>query len=133
RLLGAKIRDRALDGVLGQHRAVNLDRGQVQLLHDHAVLDLLRLVDRLALEPFGRERRRRDGRAASERLELGVLDASIVADLDLQAHDVAARRRADESSAYAIVTLVERPDVARVLVMFDDLVAVCHGTRSYFP
>ena len=56
-LLGAEIGDRALDRVLGQHRAVDLDRREVQLLRDHAVLDGRGLVDGLALEPLGRERR----------------------------------------------------------------------------
>src|SRR6185369_12350429 len=38
--------DRALDRVLGQHRAVDLDGGQVQLFDDLGVLDRHRLIDR---------------------------------------------------------------------------------------
>src|SRR5581483_7974495 len=45
---------------------------------------------------------------------------------DLQLHHVAARGRADHAGADALVVLVERADVARVLVVIDDLVAVCH-------
>src|SRR4029434_3565988 len=44
---------RRLDGVLGQHRAVDLDRRQLQLVDDIGVLDLGRLVHGLALQPFG--------------------------------------------------------------------------------
>jgi hypothetical protein len=47
-------------------------------------------------------------------------------DLDLQLHHVAAGRRADHAGAYAVVALVEGADVARVLVVFDDLGAVSH-------
>src|SRR5260370_17087275 len=62
--------ERGLDRVLGQHRAVDLHRGQLQLAHDVGVLDLGRLVHRAALEPLGAQARRGDGAAAAERLEL---------------------------------------------------------------
>ena len=107
---------------------MDLHRRKIQLFGDHAVLDRLGLVDRLALEPLGGERTRRDGRAAAERLELGVLDLAVVADLDLEAHHVAARRRADEAGAHAVVVLVEGAHVARVLVVLDDFIAVCHDS-----
>src|SRR5207245_10159474 len=45
---------------------------------------------------------------------------------ELQLHPVAAGRRADHAGADGFVRLVERADVARVLIMIDDLVAVCH-------
>ena len=61
--------DRGLDGVLGQDRAVDLDRRQREFLGDLAVLDLRRLVDRLALDPFGHQRARSDRRTAAEGLE----------------------------------------------------------------
>ena len=50
--------DRALDRVLGEDRAVDLHRGQVELVDDVDVLDRLGLLDGLALEPLGRERRK---------------------------------------------------------------------------
>src|ERR1700730_9411194 len=60
-LLVLIILDRRLDGILGQDRTVYLDRRQGQLFHDRGVADLHRLVDRLALEPFGRQAARSDG------------------------------------------------------------------------
>src|ERR1700722_6222794 len=90
RLLLAVVGDGALDGVLGEHRAVDLHGRKVQLFDNLGVLDGLGLVDGLSLDPLGGQRRARDGRAAAEGLELGVLDDAIVVDLDLQAHDVTA-------------------------------------------
>src|SRR5262245_37290324 len=118
---------RRLDRVLGEHRAVDLHRRQLQLVDDVGVLDLASLVDGLALEPFGGQARRRDGAAAPEGLELRVLDdAGVDVDLDLQLHHVAALRRADEPRAHAWGVLREGPDVARVVVVIDDLVAIGH-------
>src|SRR5690606_14409142 len=87
-------------------------------------------VDGLALQPLGGERRRGDRRAAAEGLEPGVLDDAVVADLDLQAHDVAARGGADEAGADVLGVLVEGPDVLRVLVVLDDFLAVRHDVLS---
>src|SRR6185436_10202117 len=103
-----------------------LHRRQRQLLRDVRVLDLGRLVERLALDPFGDQRARRDRRAAAVGLEARVLDAAVGADLDLQLHHVAARGGADHAGADRVVALVERADVARVLVVIDDFVAICH-------
>ena len=44
-------------------------------------------------------RARRDGRAAAEALELGVLDDALLVDLDLELHHVAALGRADDADA----------------------------------
>src|SRR5262245_19063112 len=91
-----------LDGVLGEHGAVDLHRRQLQLVYDVRVLDLGRLVHRPALEPLGGQARRGDGAAAAEGLELGVLDdPRLDVDLDLQLHDVAALRRAHQPGAHA--------------------------------
>ena len=79
------------------------------------VLDLQRFVHGLALHPLGGQRRRCDRRAAAEGLELGVFDdVGLRIDLDLQLHDVAALRRADQAGADFGAVLVERADVARV-------------------
>src|ERR1051325_6779068 len=51
------VRQRGLDRVLGEYRAVDLDRRQLQLVHDVRVLDLRGLVDGLALEPLRGEAR----------------------------------------------------------------------------
>src|ERR1044071_5933222 len=89
-VLLAVVANRRLDRILGQDRAVDLHRRQRQVLGDLGVLDRLRLVQRLALDPFGRERRRGNRRAATEGLELRVLDEAVGADLDLKLHDVTA-------------------------------------------
>src|SRR5919198_3124652 len=52
------VRERRLDRVLGEHRAVDLHGRQLELVDDVGVLDLRRLVDRLALQPFGGQARR---------------------------------------------------------------------------
>ena len=107
---------------------MNLDRRQGQIFGDLRVLDSRCLVDRLALDPFGDERTRRDRGTAAEGLELGVLDDAFRTHLDLQFHHVAASRRADEARADAFVVLIERTDIAGILVVIDDLVAVSHGS-----
>src|SRR5450432_1385214 len=67
--------DRRLDGVFSEDRAVDLDRREVELLDDRGVRDLSCLLERHALDHLGRERARRDRRAAAERLELRIRDA----------------------------------------------------------
>jgi hypothetical protein len=69
----------------GAHRSFALDRRQRQFLHDLGILDRKRLLDRLALDPFGGERRGRNGRPTAEGFELCVFDdAGLRVDLDLQ-------------------------------------------------
>src|SRR5262245_53229788 len=126
-LLALVVRDGRLDGVLGKHAAVDLDRRERELLDDLRIADLLGFRQRPALEPLGRERGAGDGRAATEGLELGVHDA-VAVDLDLELHHVAALGSADDARAHVGARLVERADVARVVVVIENLVAVCHGT-----
>src|SRR5688500_3662349 len=115
RALFLVVRERRLDGVLGQHRAVDLHRWQLELVHDVRILDLGRLVHALALQPLGGQARGGDGAATSEGLELGVLDdASLEVHPDLELHDVAALRRAHEARAHARRVLREGPDVTRI-------------------
>src|SRR5687767_9184450 len=132
-VLLAIVLDRGLDGVLGQDRAMDLHRRQRQMLRDHGVLDGLSLVESLALDPLGRERGRGDRRAAAEGLEPRILDAAIGADLDLQLHHVAAGRCADEAGADAGIALVQRADIARVLVVVDQFLAICHVYSPKIP
>src|SRR5690606_436903 len=106
-LLGAEVGDGTLDRILGEHRAVDLHRREVELLDDGGVLDRLGLVDALSLDPLGGERRRSDRRAAAEGLDLRILDDAVVADLDLKAHHVATGRRPDEPGAHVGIFLVE--------------------------
>src|SRR3989344_3767343 len=128
--LGLVIRNRRLDSVLGQHRAVDFHRRQRELLGNLGVLDLARLLDGLALDPLGQQRARGDGTAATVGLELSVLDDALLVDLDLQFHDVAAGGRADHAGAHVRVTLVQHAHVARILVMVQYLVTVYHGCVS---
>src|SRR5438552_4472113 len=120
------VRDRRLDAVLGEHRAVDLDGRQGELLHDLRVLDLHDLVDRLALHELGHVARARDGAPAAERLEARILHDAVVADLELELHHVPALGCAHDASPDVRIVLGERPDVARVRVVVDHLVAVCH-------
>jgi len=64
---------------------------------------------------------------AAEGLELGFFDhLRFGIDLHLQLHDVAAFRRAHEASADVGIFLGQAPDVARIVVVIYDLVAICH-------
>ena len=105
---------------------MDLHRRQREFFGDLRVLDVHRLVQRLALDPLGHQRRGGDGGTAAVGLELGVFDDALLVDLDLQFHHVAAGRRADHAGADAVVVLVEGADVARVFVVIQNLFAVCH-------
>ena len=101
---------------------MQLDGREAQVLGDVAVLDRGRVVERAPLHPLGGHGRARDRRAAPKRLEARVGDrARGRVDADLQLHDVAAGGRADEARADVGVLLVEGADVARALVVVDDL------------
>src|SRR5690606_26463646 len=123
----AVVTHRRLDGVLGQHRAVDLYQWQSQLFGKLRVLDGFRLFQRLALHPLGRQRAGRDGRAATVGLGLGVFDHALLVDLDLQTHHVTASRSADHAGTDGRILGVELADVTGVFVVVDDLVTVCHG------
>src|SRR5580698_2481341 len=121
------VTDRRADGVLGQHRAVDLHWRKRELLNDVGVRNFECVFDGLALDPLGGERAGGDGRAAAEGLELGVLDdLGLGIDANLEAHDVAALRGADEAGTDFVGGLVELADVAGIAVMIDYLIAVCH-------
>ena len=104
-------------------RAVDLHRRQAQLIDDVGVLDLERFVHGLAAQPFRRQRRTGDGAAAAEGLELGVFDhAGFRVHLHLQLHHVAAFGRAHHAGADVGIALVERADVAGIIVMIQNFV-----------
>ena len=104
--------------------AMQLDGREGELLGDVRVLDACGLVETLALDPLGGQRGRRDGRAAAERLELGLHDLAVLVDLDLELHDVAAGGRAHHARAHVRLLRVQLAHVARVLVVVDDLIRV---------
>ena len=102
---------------------MNLDRREVQFLHDRRVLDSKRIIHRASLEPFGCEARACDGRAAAEGLELRVLDdLRIGIDLDLKLHHIAAFGRADKPGTDAGIFLVEASDISGIVVVVNDLI-----------
>src|SRR5579871_1078404 len=68
------VANRCPNGVLSQHRAVNLHRRKSQLLHNIGVLDFESFGNCLALHPLRRKRRRSNGRPATEGLELGFFN-----------------------------------------------------------
>src|ERR1017187_7093380 len=74
-------------------------------------------------------RARGDGAAAAISLETGFLDDAVLADLDVQLHHIAAGRRADHAGADARIVLVERANIAWVLVVIQNLFAISH--RSF--
>ena len=126
-MLDPVVRQGGFDCVFGQHGAVQLDRGQRQLLGDVGVLELEGLVDRLSLDPLGGQGAAGDGRAATERLEFGVDDLAVLVHLDLELHHVAAGRGPHESRAHGDVVLVEGADIAGVLVVVDHVGVVGGG------
>src|ERR1700687_5019603 len=124
-LLFLPVANGGADCILSQHRAVDLHRRKRELLHNVHVLDGESFVHGFTLDPLGGERGRGNGGAAAEGLELGVFnDVGFTIDLDLQLHDVAALGRADQAGAYVRALLIHRADVARIVVVIDDLIAV---------
>src|ERR1700688_1403414 len=123
------VRDSRLNGVFGEDRTVNLHGRKAQLAHDVRVRDGERFLNRLALDPLGRERRAGNGRAAAEGLELGLFDdLRFGIDLHLQAHDVAAFGRANQACAHVRIFLGQAANIARMFVVIDYLIGISHFT-----
>ena len=117
---GAPVLDRLVQGVGGQVGAVHLDRRQaVERVGDVAAAHLERVVELHADDQLGDHARGRHGRAAAEGLELDVLDAVVVGDLDVDVHHVAADGVAD--AADGDVGALERAHVARVAEVLERL------------
>jgi hypothetical protein len=118
---------RDLQPVRGQHRAVHLHgRQAAEFVRDLLLRDGDGLLQGHPLGELRHDRRRRDGRAAAERLELDVGDA-VVVDLDRDLHDVTTHRVADLPHA---VGVVYHAHVARVVEVFHYLLGVEHGGWS---
>ncbi len=126
-VLGLPVADGGADGVLGEDGAVNLYRRKSELFDDVGIGDGEGFSYRFALDPLGGERAGGDGRAAAEGLELGVFDdLGLGVDANLETHDVAALGCADEAGAYFGRALIERADVAGILIVIDYFFAICH-------
>ncbi|GMT23679.1 hypothetical protein PFISCL1PPCAC_14976, partial [Pristionchus fissidentatus] len=123
-LLLLVILESSLDGVLGQHGAVELDGREGELPRDILVLNLLSPLDSLSVDPFSGERGRGDSRSTSEGLELGINDLSIVVHLNLELHDISAGGSSDNSSSDVRIILVQRTNVTRILVMIYYLLVI---------
>src|ERR1035438_3341023 len=107
---------------------MNFYRRQSELADDVRVLDRERFLHGLALDPLSGQRRAGNGRAATERLELGFFnDVRYRIDLHLQLHDVAAFRCADQTGPDVGIFLGETSYVAGIVVVIDYFIAICHG------
>lgn len=122
--------DSRLDGILGQHGAVQLDGWQAEFLGDLGVLDLGGLVEREALDTLGHVRRGSNGRSTTKSLEADILDDAVLVDLDRELHHITAGRSADETDTDVLLGLEERADVAWVLVVINDLFVVASSLNS---
>lgn len=100
---------------------MQLDRRQRQLLRNIRILQLARLINSLALDPFGGQAARCNRRATAKGLEFGIDNLPIGVHLDLQLHHITASRSAHQASAHSHVLLVQGADIARILVVVDDL------------
>ena len=102
-----------------------LDGWQAKLLSNLGVLDAAGLLEGHATDKLGQVAAAGNGRAAAEGLELDVRDGVVVGiDLDLKLHDIAAGRGADETGADVAVALAHAADIARVVVVVQDLLVV---------
>ena len=102
-----------------------LDRRQAKLLGNLSVLDTAGLLERHATDELGQVAAASNGRATAKGLELDVRDGVVVGiDLDLKLHDIAAGRGADETGADVAVALAHAADIARVVVVVQDLLVV---------
>lgn len=102
-----------------------LDRRQTELLGNLGVLDPVRIIETHAPDELGQVAAGGDGRAASKSLEFDVGNlVGLGVDSDLQLHDIAARRSADESRPNIQILLVHGADIARLRVVVQDLLVV---------
>jgi len=140
RLLRAVILHSRLDSVLGEHAAVQLHWRQAEVLGDVTVGDGQHLVQRLALHPLSSDAAACNGGAAAKGFEAGLDDAPLVIYPDLKLHDVTTGWCSDEAGAHISIVLVERPNIARALVVLDNVLVVApaeagaaaHGCRTRF-
>jgi len=118
------ITDGGLDGILGKHRAVQLDWRQAQLLGYLRVPDGSRLLQAHSLHSLRHVRRAGNGRTTAKSLELDIRDDALVVDPDLELHDVTAGGSADQAGADVHVSLGERAYVSWVFVVVNHLLVV---------
>ena len=125
-VLGLVVGHGGLDRVLGEHGAMDLHRGECQLLCDVRVLDLTCLVQRLAFNPFGQQRTGGNCTAATIGFEHGIFNHAVITHLYLQSHNIPACRCADHAGTHIFLVLAERSDIARIFVMIQNFFTVSH-------
>lgn len=104
---------------------LTLDWRQTKLLGDLGVLDAAGLLEGHATDKLGQVAAAGDGGSAAEGLELDVGDGVVIGvDLDLQLHHIAASRGADKTSADVVLALAHATDIARVVVVVENLLVV---------
>src|SRR5579875_393524 len=109
---------------------MDLDRRQVELLHDAAVLDRHGFLDPLAFDQLGYVTGAGDRAAATESLEASVLDHAIIVNFKLQLHNVAAFGRTHDSRPHPRLVLGEAANVTRIVVMVQYLARIGHELSS---
>ncbi len=110
---------------------MNFHWRQAEFFDDLRVANRQCLVDCLAFDPLGGERRTCDCGSATEAFELRIFDDSLLADFDLQLHHISALWSADDADADVFACgdflgSAKCADVSWIFVMFDDFIAVCH-------
>ena len=122
-LFFAVVVHRQFNGLLGQHRAVDLLRGEPLQGLDHVpVFDLQGVVHALADDHAGGHGAGGDGRRAAEGLEFGVLDdVGVLVDLQVDLHDVPAGGVAHGAHA---VGVLDDPHVLGMGKGFHDFFAI---------
>jgi hypothetical protein len=97
---------------------LTFDRRQAKLLCNLGVLDPRRILQGHTTDQLGQIARTGNGTSATKRLELDVADGVVVGvDTDLQLHDVAACRGANQASTDISIRLGHGADIARAVVV----------------
>lgn len=97
-----------LDGIFGQHRAVELHWRQRKLTRDLCVADSSSFIQRHALHTLGHVTRTRNGRAAAKRLEAHIFDDTVLVHLNTKLHNITARRGTDKTNTNVRIGLQKR-------------------------
>jgi len=124
-VLGVVVGDGGLDSVLCEHRAVQLNRRQAQLLSNLRILNLTRLIQGHTADQFSQIRRRSNRATTAKSLEDHVIDAArLLVHTDLELHDIATSGSADKTGTNVLVALAHGSDVPGVAVVVEDLFVV---------
>ena len=102
-----------------------LNGRKAQLLGHIGVLDLAGLVEGHTADELSQVAGGGDSRATAEGLEDNVVDDTrVLVDADLQLHDIATSGSTNQTGTDVLVTLLHGTDIARVVVVVQDLLMV---------